>query len=121
MSASRRRSIGYRFCKGFKLAFNFGRGIKMGQWLQEQYGITLLTKTKKGMKAQNYSAEQKYLLKRRGVVETIFDQLKNLCQIEHTRHRSEYGFLLNLISGLAAYCLFPYKPQMFGRGGLIGG
>ena len=48
-------------------------------------------------------------------------QPQNLCQIEHTRHRSEYGFLLNLISGLAAYCLFPYKPQMFRRGGLIGG
>ena len=64
-------------------------GKKLGQWLKEQYGITLLTKNKKGMKAQSYSAEQKYLLKRRGVVETIFDQLKNLCQIEHTRHRSE--------------------------------
>ena len=64
-------------------------GKEMGQWLQKQYGITLLTKNKKGMKAQSYSAEQKYLLKRRGVVETIFDQLKNLCQIEHTRHRSE--------------------------------
>jgi transposase DDE domain len=96
-------------------------GKKLGQWLKEQYGITLLTKNKKGMKPQDYSSEQKYLLKRRGVVETIFDQLKNLCQIEHTRHRSEHGFLLNLISGLTAYCLFPHKPQMFGREGLIGG
>ena len=52
-------------------------GKKLGQWLKEQYGITLLTKNKKGMKPQDYSSEQKYLLKRRGVVETIFDQFSS--------------------------------------------
>ena len=87
--------------------------------LKKEYGITLLTGVKKGMKAPKHTPEQKRLLKQRGVVETIFDQLKNLCQIEHSRHRSEKGFLLNLISGLAAYCLFPYKPMMFGKKSLL--
>ncbi|ULJ63610.1 transposase [Wielerella bovis] len=74
---------------------------------------------KKGMKPKQYTSEQKKLLKKRGVIETIFGQLKNLCQIEHTRHRSERGFILNLISGLTAYCLFPYKPMMFGKKSLL--
>lgn len=94
-------------------------GKELSDWLQKEYQITLLTGIKKGMKSKNYTPEQKQLLKRRGVVETIFDQLKNLCQIEHTRHRSESGFLLNLISGLTAYCLFPYKPMMFGKKSLL--
>ncbi|WP_143324909.1 transposase, partial [Rappaport israeli] len=80
---------------------------------------TLLTGKKKNMKSPPQSPEQKRLLKQRGAVETIFDQLKNLCQIEHTRHRLEKGFLLNLISGLTAYCLFAYKPQMFGKNALV--
>lgn len=94
-------------------------GKELSDWLQKEYQITLLTGIKKGMKSKNYTPEQKQLLKRHGVVETIFDQLKNLCQIEHTRHRSESGFLLNLISGLTAYCLFPYKPMMFGKKSLL--
>lgn len=91
---------------------------ELSDWLEKRYNITLLTGKKKNMKSPPQSPEQKRLLKQRCVVETIFDQLKNLCQIEHTRHRSEKGFLLNLISGLTAYCLFAYKPQMFGKNAL---
>ncbi|SUO96727.1 IS982 family transposase [Suttonella indologenes] len=91
---------------------------ELSDCLEKRYNITLLTGKKKNMKSSPQNPEQKRLLKQRCVVETIFDQLKNLCQIEHTRHRSEKGFLLNLISGLTAYCLFPYKPQMFGKNAL---
>lgn len=94
-------------------------GKDLSDWLKEKYGITLLTGIKKGMKPKQYTSEQKKLLKKRGFIETIFGQLKNLCQIEHTRHRSERGFILNLISGLTAYCLFPYKPMMFGKKSLL--
>jgi hypothetical protein len=44
------------------------------------------------------------------LVETVFDELKNLCQVEHTRHRSYGGFLVNLMAGIIAYCLAPNKP-----------
>jgi len=52
------------------------------------------------------------VLRRRSLIETVFDELKNLCQIEHTRHRSYSGFLVNLMGGIIAYCLAPNKPRL---------
>jgi hypothetical protein len=46
------------------------------------------------------------------VIETINDELKNICQIEHSRHRSFNIFLTNLISGLLAYSFLPKKPRI---------
>ena len=54
----------------------------------------------------------KLLLRKRGVIETIIDQLKNISQIEHSRHRSPTNFLVNLLSGLIAYTLRPKKPSL---------
>jgi len=52
------------------------------------------------------------LLRKRALIETIIDQLKNVCQIEHSRHRSPYNFLVHLPAGLAAYCHQPKKPSL---------
>jgi hypothetical protein len=46
------------------------------------------------------------------VIETVNDELKNICHAEHTRHRSINGFLLNLMSAIAAYSFFPKKPSI---------
>ncbi len=54
----------------------------------------------------------KILLKKRTLIETANDELKNICQIEHTRHRSFCNFLSNLISGLIAYHSLPKKPSL---------
>ena len=54
----------------------------------------------------------KILLRKRALIETINDELKNMCQIEHTRHRSIANFMVNLISGLTAYTYFPKKPSL---------
>lgn len=54
----------------------------------------------------------KVLLRKRAVIETVNDLLKNVCQIEHTRHRSVNNFVVNLISGLLAYNLMPKKPSL---------
>ena len=43
---------------------------------------------------------------------TVFDELRNLCQIEHSRHRSPINFAVNLMGGLVAYCLMPKKPTL---------
>jgi hypothetical protein len=45
----------------------------------------------------------KIMLRKRSIIETINDQLKNISQIEHTRHRSVTNFTVNLIAGLIAY------------------
>ena len=54
----------------------------------------------------------KILLRKRALVETVCDEHKNICQIEHTRHRSPEGFIVNLISGLIAYSYLPKKPSL---------
>ena len=59
---------------------------------------------------------EKLLLRRRAVVESVFDQLKHLLQIEHTRHRSPTNFAVNLLAGLVAYCHQPNTPSI-DRGG----
>ena len=54
----------------------------------------------------------KILLRKRSVIESVNDFLKNICQIEHSRHRNPMNFLVNLISGLAAYSFLPKKPSL---------
>jgi hypothetical protein len=54
----------------------------------------------------------KILLRKRAIIESVNDQLKNICQIEHSRHRSRFNFLVNLIAGLIAYSYHPKKPSL---------
>ena len=54
----------------------------------------------------------KVLLRKRFIIETINDQLKNISQIEHSRHRSVSNFMVNLLAGLAAYIHQPKKPSI---------
>lgn len=77
-------------------------------------GIKLITPVRKNMKEKVYTAFEQCLLRRRGVIETVNHELKNLCQIEHTRHRSVNNFLVNLMAGIVAYCLQPKKPTVRG-------
>ena len=74
--------------------------------------LHLVTKIKKNMKNSLMLLKDKLMLRKRSVIETVNDELKNVCQIEHTRHRSVDNFVTNLIAGLIAYNLLPKKPQM---------
>ena len=56
--------------------------------------------------------KDRILLRKRSVIETVNDELKNICQIEHSRHRSFTNFITNLLAGIAAYCFFPKKPAI---------
>lgn len=87
----------------------------ISKWLRDKLhlrGIDLITKGRKNMKPIVHSAFDQALLKRRSLVETVIDELKNLCQIEHTRHRSVANFIVNLMGGIIAYCLMPNKPRL---------
>jgi hypothetical protein len=64
------------------------------------------------MKNSLMSLEDKVLLRKRALIESINDELKNICQIEHSRHRSFSNFVVNLISSLVAYSFFPKKPAI---------
>lgn len=73
-------------------------------------GIQLITKLKNNMKGALMSVSDKVLLRHRAIIETVNDELKNIAQVEHSRHRSFDNFVVNLLGGIAAYCLFPKKP-----------
>ena len=72
--------------------------------------LQLITKLRNNMKNKLMDIYDKFLLRKRAIIETINDQLKNISQIEHTRHRSPCNFLINLLSGLIAYCHQKKKP-----------
>jgi len=74
--------------------------------------IELITKLKKNMKPRVIPAFDKVLLRKRAVIETINDELKNIMQIEHSRHRSPHNFLVNLVSGIIAYQFKTKKPSI---------
>ena len=75
-------------------------------------GIQLITAVRRNMKQKALSNEEKLLLRKRSVIETVNDELKNICQVEHTRHRSLAGFILNIMGAIAAYSFFPKKPSI---------
>jgi hypothetical protein len=54
----------------------------------------------------------KILLRKRSVIETVNDELKNICQIEHSRHRCFSNFISNIVAGLIAYSFLPKKPSI---------
>lgn len=75
-------------------------------------GVELITTVRKNMKKKFLSLWDRALLKKRFIIETVNDQLKNISYIEHSRHRSIHGFILNLLGGLIAYCLKDDKPSL---------
>jgi hypothetical protein len=84
----------------------------MFKLLFESFSLQLITKLKRNMKNPLMPLADKLLLRKRAIAETIIDQLKNISQIEHTRHRSPTNFLVNLVCGLIAYSHQPVKPSL---------
>ncbi|NDV97646.1 IS982 family transposase [Dysgonomonas sp. 521] len=74
-------------------------------------GIHLVYKLKNNMKGE-LPLKDRIMLRKRAIIESVNDELKNICQIEHTRHRSFANFLTNLIAGLLAYSFLPKKPSI---------
>lgn len=77
-----------------------------------QRGLQLITRIRKNMKNKLVPMMDKLLLRKRVIVETVIDQLKNISQIEHSRHRSPINCMVNILAGIAAYCVQPKKPSL---------
>ena len=76
-------------------------------------GFHLIARKRKNMKEETQlTKQQKYYARHRGLIETVFDMLKYICDIEHSRHRSTQNFLVNLIAALIAYDFFDQKPTI---------
>lgn len=80
--------------------------------LRQEKGIEFFAKPKRNMKNRLMHLHDKLLSRKRSIVETIIDQLKNISQIEHSRHRSPVNFCVNILCGLIAYCHQPKKPSL---------
>lgn len=85
---------------------------KLQAELLKTFRVHLITKLRRNMKNRLMPLADRLLLRKRAIVETIIDQLKNISQIEHSRHRSVMNFLVNLVCGLIAYCHQPKKPSL---------
>jgi hypothetical protein len=75
-------------------------------------GLTLITLIRRNMKPRLMRLWDRLMLRKRGLIESVNNQLKNISQIEHSRHRSLTGFMVNLVGGLIAYTYQPTKPSL---------
>ena len=76
------------------------------------FSTTYLTKVKDKMKNCLMSVSDKILLRKRTVIESVNNELKNITQLEHSRHRSFNSFIVNAVAAIAAFCFFPKKPTI---------
>ena len=85
------------------------KALREALWSQ---GLELITLIRRNMKPRLIRLWDRLLLRKRTLIETVNDQLKNISQIEHSRHRSLTGFMVNLVGGLIAYTFQPKKPSL---------
>ena len=90
------------------------RGYVSGPLFEALYdeGVQLVTKLKRGMRNRLMPLLDKIMLRKRAIVESVTDQLKNISQIEHSRHRSVANCFVNLLAGLIAYTWREKKPSL---------
>ena len=86
--------------------------LALSEQLLKTFDIQLITKLRSNMKNRMTLFSDRLLLRKRAIIETVIDQLKNISQVEHSRHRSVFNFLVNVLCGLIAYCRRPKKPSL---------
>ena len=82
---------------------SFNKSLKRGLFFVE---------IRPNMKNRLMDVHDKIMLRKRSMIETINDMLKNVAQIVHTRHRSVSNFIINLLAGMAAYAFYETKPSI---------
>ena len=75
-------------------------------------GLKLTTLIRRNMKPRLMRLWDRLMLRKRFLIETVNDQLNNVSQIEHSRHRRLSGFLVNVVGALIAYTYPPKKPSL---------
>jgi len=88
------------------------RSQKLALQLWQTLSIQLITRLRRAMKGRLMLLFDRLMLRCRAIIESVIGQLKNISQIEHSRHRSPVNFLVNLVCGLIAYCHQPQNPSL---------
>ena len=122
MSVSSDREPVESLCRNFSGNLYADKGYISRELFGKLYarGIRLVTGIRSNMKNRLMSLMDKPALRKRSLIETINDQLKNICDIEHTRHRSPANFLVNLVCGAGRLHVFSQKALHTGDGGRHG-
>lgn len=101
------------FLEGFQGTIYGDKGYltKLREQL-EKNGCKIIAKPKKNMKKRMLNQEQRYFLRKRAIIESVFALMMSQCQIEHTRHRSPLNFVVNLWAGIIAYSMLGKLPKI---------
>jgi len=75
-------------------------------------GVHVVTKIKKNMKNKLMVMQDKLMLKKRGVIESVGAILKESFNIEHSRYRNPMTLLINVCAALIAYSFRENKPSI---------
>jgi hypothetical protein len=78
----------------------------------QQTGVQLITRLKRNTKNKLLPLWDKLLLRKRALIESVGEQLKHVCQIAHTRHRSVYNASVHTLAALVAYTWQEHKPSL---------
>ena len=108
-----RKPLEYRSFVDFIYGKLFGDKGYIGKELFQRLfvnGIQLVTKLRTNMKGALMNVSDRLLLRKRAIIETVNDELKNIAQVEHSRHRCFDNFIVNMLGAIAAYFMFPKKP-----------
>lgn len=106
--------IAVKMLQGFKGKIFGDRGYigkKEFKLLLEQ-GLILVTGIRKNMKNRLLELWDKILLKKRSLIESVFNIMKNILHLEHSRHRSVVNATVYILTTLIAYCWKPAKPKI---------
>lgn len=75
-------------------------------------GVHIVTGLRSNMKQRLMPLYDKIMLRKRSIIESVNNMLKNVAQLVHSRHRSVHNFLMNLLAAMGAYCFFATKPEV---------
>ena len=107
-------NLGLKLCKKLCGKIFGDKGYISNKLTQELagQGLHLITKVKRNMKNKLVCLSDSRLLDKRGVIESVIDILKNICNIEHSRHRSPANAFVSILASLAAYSSLDHKPSI---------
>ncbi|KJV69837.1 transposase DDE domain protein [Orientia tsutsugamushi str. TA716] len=107
-------SVASVFSKGLSGKF-FGDKAYISKELFHQLfsnGLRLFTNLRKDMKTYLLDIEDKRLLNKRSLIESVLNVLKKHMHLEHTRHRSPLNFFVHIIASLASYSISKLNPNL---------
>ena len=74
-------------------------------------GVHIVTGLRSNMKQKLMPLYDKIMLRKRSVIESVNDMLKNVAQIVHTRHRSLHNFIMNILAAMGGVLLLFYQAS----------